>query len=71
MSDIDETLFKAFKIFGSSPLESYSKVSYKYYAVRKSVMNSTLPENLKMAKLKEIDELFGLISEYYKKTGKI
>lgn len=71
LSDIDEALFKAFKMFGLSPLDSYSKVSYKYFIIRKSIINSTLPENLKMAKLREIDELFNLISEYYKRTGKI
>ncbi|MEN3042331.1 MAG: hypothetical protein ABDH59_03385 [Fervidobacterium sp.] len=68
----NETLQKAFKTFGLNPDSDYSTASYRYYQIRKSVQNSPLPEQIKEARLKELDMLFDLLTEeYYRKYGKI
>ncbi|MCX7653872.1 MAG: hypothetical protein N2Z58_04255 [Fervidobacterium sp.] len=68
----DETLRKAFKVFGLTLDSDYSTASYRYYQIRRNVQNSPLPEQIKEARLKELDMLFDVLTEeYYRKLGKI
>jgi hypothetical protein len=61
----NQNLQKAFRTFGLRPDDSYSAASYRYYQMRRNVQNSPLPEQLKEGRLKELDELFDLLTEYY------
>lgn len=68
----NEMIQKAFRTFGLTPNSDYSTASYRYYQIRRNVQNSPLPEQLKEARLREIDMLFDILTEeYYRKTGRV
>ncbi|MGQ9856330.1 MAG: hypothetical protein ACUVQF_06300 [Fervidobacterium sp.] len=66
-TEADERLLKAFKVFNATPNDSYSDISVRYYYLRRMLSLSPLPLEVKEAKLKEIDELFEVITDYYTK----
>ncbi|MEJ5257550.1 MAG: hypothetical protein WHS64_04795 [Fervidobacterium sp.] len=66
-AEADEKLLKAFKTFNATPNDSYSDISVRYYYLRRMLSLSSLPLEVKEAKLKEIDELFEVITDYYTK----
>ncbi|MGC9771563.1 hypothetical protein [Fervidobacterium islandicum] len=65
----NEELLRAFKTFGLTPNDNYWDASYRYYALRRAILMSGLPNEVKEAKLQEIDRMFELLAEYYSKRG--
>lgn len=65
----NEELLRAFKTFGLTPYDNYWDASYRYYALRKAILASSLPTEVKESKLQEIDKMFEIVSDYYSKKG--
>ncbi|HOJ94597.1 hypothetical protein [Fervidobacterium sp. 2310opik-2] len=67
----NEKIIKAFKVFGLTPQDSYSTASYRYFQMRRMVQNSSLPGQIKEGRIRELDELFDALTDYYRQSNKI
>ncbi len=66
LSDLRDVI-KAFRVLGLSMDASYTKVNQTYYKLVQKIQKSKMPEEERQKKLKELEDAYNILQEYYSK----